>query len=181
MVEYLTRADLLANIGTISEQASVVRKAEAQSPLGATFLSHSSKDIDLLPGVIRILERHGAVVYVDKKDENLPPYTSRETAIGLRDRIKKSKKFVLLTTKNSKDSRWVPWELGLADGYKTPENAAILPSLDSATDKAWTEREYLGVYNRIVYGSLQGQSGPVYMVWNQDRNEATELSAWLRQ
>lgn len=181
MVDYITRGDLLRNVGTVTEQASVVRKAEAQSSSGATFLSHSSKDSDLLPGVIALLERHGAVVYVDKKDESLPPYTNRETAIKLRERIKISRKFILLTTKNSKDSRWVPWELGLSDGFKSSQNVAILPSVDKATETSWTNTEYLGIYNRIVYGNLQGHSGTVFMVWDQDRNEATELSAWLKR
>lgn len=181
MADYITRADLLNSAGPINEQASTVRKAEVRSPAGATFLSHSSKDSELLPGVIRLLERHGAVVYVDKKDDKLPPYTNRETAVGLRERIKQSKKFVLLTTKNSKDSRWVPWELGLSDGYKSSSNVAILPSVDRSTETAWTETEYLGVYNRIVYGKLQGHSGQVYMVLDQELNEATELSTWLKQ
>lgn len=179
MVEYITRAALTTTTSSLSEQASTVRKAESRSPSGSTFLSHSSKDSNLLPGTIALLERHGAVVYVDKKDDSLPPYTNRQTAVHLRERVKQSKKFVLLTTKNSKDSRWVPWELGLADGYKTPHNVAILPGVENATETAWTSAEYLGVYNRIVFGKLAGRSREVFMVWNQEENSATELSEWL--
>jgi hypothetical protein len=180
MVEYITRGSLRARAGTLSEQASVVRKAQTRSPQGSTFLSHSSKDVDLLPGVIAILEGHGAFVYVDKKDESLPPTTSRETATILRGRVRQCRKFLLLTTVNSKDSRWMPWELGLADGYKSPTNAAIFPSVDTAGDYAWAEREYLGIYDRVVHGSLQGYPSPVFMVYNQEKRVATELSAWLK-
>jgi hypothetical protein len=60
------------------------------------------------------------------------------------------------------------------------ENTAILPSPDQATDRRWAEREYLGIYNRIVYGNLQGHQAPVYMIWNPDANAAIELSAWLK-
>lgn len=179
MVDYITKSDLVRQVRGISEQASVVRKAETASPTGSTFLSHSSKDKDLLPGAIQILERHGATVYTDKKDESLPPYTSTETAEILKGRIHVSKKFVLLTTAQSKDSRWVPWELGLADGYKTVQNTAIFPSVDSQADTKWAEREYLGIYRRIVYGRLEGHPTDVFMVWNMATDKATELRKWL--
>lgn len=181
MVDYITKDELRGAAGSINEQSTIVRRAQERSPSGSAFLSHSTKDADLLPGVIALLERHGAVVYVDKKDEALPPYTSRQTARILRDRIRQSRKFILLTTKNSKDSRWMPWELGLADGYKNPSNTAILPGLDKKYEMTWTEQEYLGVYDRIVYGQIKGYQRPVFMVWNQEKNTATELSAWLKE
>jgi hypothetical protein len=157
----------------------LVERAARRSPEHATFLSHSSKDADILPGVVRILENHGAAVYIDKKDPALPPYTTRNTASTLRSRIGKCKKFVLLASNNSKDSRWVPWELGLADGYKNPRNVAIFPSVDSQQNTSWTEWEYLGIYDRIVWGDLQGHQKKVWMVLNQEDNSATQLSDWL--
>jgi hypothetical protein len=163
MVEYITRDAIRRNAGPLTEQASIVRKAAARSPAGSSFLSHSTKDADLLPGVIAILERHGAAVYVDKKDESLPPTTNRETASILKSRIRHCRKFILLTTNNSKDSRWMPWELGLADGYRQTVNVTIFPGVDSASDRTWSEREYLGIYDRIVFGELQNYSRPVFM------------------
>jgi TIR domain len=157
----------------------VLAKAERRSVEHSTFLSHSSKDVDILPGVIRILENHGAAVYVDKKDTSLPPYTSRETASALRGRIERSKKFILLASANSKDSRWVPWELGLADGFKKPKNVAIFPSVDKQSETSWTEQEYLGIYDRIVWGDLQGYDKRIWMVLNQEKNEAIPLSVWI--
>lgn len=139
MVDYITTASLRAQAGPINEQASVVRKAEQRSPAGSTFLSHSTRDAELLPAVIRLLERHGAQVYVDKKDESLPPYTSRGTAQILRERIQQSRKFILFTTVNSKGSRWVPWELGVADGYRTLERA-LLAARDAHADVAQSRR-----------------------------------------
>ena len=119
--------------------------------------------------MIAILERHGAAVYVDKKDESLPPTTSRETASILKNRIKQCRKFILLTTKNSKDSRWMPWELGLADGYRQTSNLTIFPGVDSAGDRTWSEREYLGIYDRIVFGEHQNYPRSIFMVWNQEK------------
>jgi hypothetical protein len=180
MVEYITRDMIRRNAGPLTEQASIVRKAASRSPAGSSFLSHSTKDTDLLPGVIGILEAHGASVYVDKKDESLPPTTSRETASILRGRVKQCKKFILFTTTNSKDSRWMPWELGLADGFRQMPNVTIFPGVDTAHDHTWSEREYLGVYDRIVFGAHQAYPKPVFMVWNHENNSGTELSAWLR-
>ncbi|CCD95368.1 conserved hypothetical protein [Bradyrhizobium sp. ORS 375] len=181
MVEYLTRDAIRRSAGPMTETAAVIRKAASRAAAGSSFLSHSSADIDLLPGAIKILEDHGAQVYIDKKDDRLPPTTNRDTAAALRDRIQQSKKFILLTTINSKDSRWVPWELGLADGYRRVPNIAIFPGVDSVNDRTWAEREYLGVYDRIVFGSHQNYPRPIYMVWNQATNTGTELAAWLRR
>lgn len=180
MVEYLTRNRIQRYArGTLTEQASTVLKAGTRSPTNSTFLSHSTKDSDLLPGVISLLEEHGASVYVDKKDEKMPPYTSDETADILRSQIQSSKNFILLATPNSKDSRWMPWELGLSDGFKGAYHTAILPSPSIRSETAWAEQEYLGIYRRIVYGRHVEYPEPVYMVWNMATDTATELKAWL--
>ena len=130
-------------------------------------------------GAIRILEGHGATVYIDKKDPSLPPYTNKGTALTLKNRINDSKKFVLLASKNSKESKWVPWELGLADRYKGTSCVAIFPAVEERQDTAWTHWEYLGLYDRIVWGDLEGHQKRVWMVLDQKKNTATELSKWL--
>lgn len=162
----------------LTERQRVVAKAEGTTPVASTFLSHSTKDAELLPGVISLLERHGANVYLDKKDAELPKITSPVTGDQLRTRIGQSKRFILFATENSKDSRWVPWELGLADGKKGDAGVAVLPS-SSAADPSWPDQEYLGMYRRIVFGALQGYSRDVFFVWNRVTNTGTELGAWL--
>ena len=108
-----------------------------------------------------MLESHGAAVYVDKKDGSLPPYTDKSTAKILKNRISESQKFVLLASEQSKDSRWVPWELGLADGYKGLGNVAIFPAVESKGRDAWTNWEYLGLYDRIIWGDHDSYSGKI--------------------
>ncbi|WP_152565888.1 toll/interleukin-1 receptor domain-containing protein [Devosia riboflavina] len=164
----------------LTEQASVRKAAEERDPNGATFLSHSSKDQELVVGAVALLAEHGASVYIDKKDPALPPYTSTETAIGLKKRIRKSRNFVLLASENSKDSRWVPWELGIADQAKNLFRVAILPTVESQQDKGWTKWEYLGLYRRIVWGDLKGYDDSVWMVLDQRTKKAVELSRWLK-
>lgn len=181
MFEYATKADLLrfSSSRNLQEQATLRKRAEERAPSGATFLSHSSKDEDLVTGAISLLEGHGATVYIDKKDPLLPPYTNRDTAQGLKNRINQSHKFVLLASKNSKESRWVPWELGLADGYKGMAKVAILPAVDELNDTSWTNWEYLGLYDRIVWGDLKGEAKKLWMVLDERRNTAVKLSQWL--
>ncbi|BBE00311.1 TIR domain-containing protein (plasmid) [Sphingobium amiense] len=118
MIEYITKSELRNFAGklNINEQVNLRKSASSRALSGATFLSHSSKDDDLVVGAIRVLEGHGAKVYVDEIDPEMPPYTTEETAGLLKSRIRQTKRFVLLASKNSKDSRWVPWELGVADG-----------------------------------------------------------------
>ena len=182
MPRYATVGDIRARQSQLltEEKRRIMVQAATRSSVGATFLSHSSRDVELLPGVIKLLEGHGATVYIDKKDPDLPPFTSRETAAVLRQRIRQSKKFILFATSTSKDSRWMPWELGLSDGLKGAAETAVLPAVDTVTDTKWTEREYLGTYNRVVFGKLSGYPEDVWMVWNQEKDTATRLSDWLQ-
>lgn len=183
MIRYATIDDLKRIGGEVSadERRRLVTAAQQRQVAGSTFLSHSSRDTEVLPAVIRVLENHGASVYVDKKDESLPPYTSRETAQILRTRIIQCSKFVLFATKNSKDSKWVPWELGVSDGYKRPSNVAVFPGVDAVWETSWTEQEYLGIYDRIIWGDLNPYPQPLWMVLNQEDNTAIPLSDWLRR
>lgn len=183
MYEYTTFADLRSISGEMlpEERSRVVKAATDRSPSGSTFLSHSTKDAEFLPAVIRILEGHGARVYVDKKDPELPPTTSRQTATVLRSRIQVISKFILFATTNSKESKWMPWELGIADGYKATRNVAIFPSVENRSDFLWSEREYLGVYDRVVWGELEGREKPLWIVLNQEANTAATLSDWIQR
>lgn len=144
-----------------------------------TFVSYSSKDSEYLPFVLKILTNHGAMPYVDKGDARLPNPPSVKTAEVLKDTIKQSKRMVVFVTTNSKDSKWIPWELGLGDGSKTNNDIALFPSAESSYDTEWIEQEYLGLYKRIVYGKLENYSEDVWMVLDYQNNTATELSKWL--
>lgn len=177
----ITRAEL-RSIGSdlpLNEQRSRRRTASNRPLTGSTFLSHSSKDEDLVLGATIVLENHGARVYTDEVDPQMPPYTNVETARLLKSRIRDTRRFVLLVTPNSKESRWVPWELGVADGYKDLRTIALMPSADDPYDQTWVDWEYLGLYHRIVWGRLEGYEKPLWMVWDHRTNTATTLTQWL--
>lgn len=181
MANFFTRSQVRSFTDNLSlqERTNIRKRAEERSPSGTAFLSHSSKDQDILPGIIQILENHGATVYIDKKDPSLLPYTSKDTAFTLKNRIGQSKKFVLLATENSKDSRWVPWELGVADGYKSFDNIAIFPVLEDTMNDSWTNWEYLGLYDRVVWRKFKGKEKDEWMVWDRRDNTARALAEWF--
>jgi len=181
MIEYITKDELrrfAANL-SLNEQTTLRKSASSRSLEGSTFLSHSSKDEDLVVGATRVLEGHGAKVYIDEIDPEMPPYTSESTASLLKSRIRQTKRFVLLASKNSKESKWVPWELGIADGYKSLAQIALFPASDRSDEQAWASWEYLGLYRRIVWGDMQGREKRLWMVLDEKRNTATPLSDWL--
>ena len=181
MIRYAT-LDQLGRRGRslLENDRQVLAKAMGATVRGSTFLSHSSKDAsEYVAGAMGVLQEHGASVYLDKKDPSLPPHTCPETAKALKQRIKACERFVLFATRQSSGSRWVPWELGLSDGFKTPRNVAVFPGAENATNTQWADEEYLGVYDRIVYGDLDGYQRRVWMVLSFQSNTARELSDWI--
>ena len=145
-----------------------------------TFVSYSSKDSEYLPYVLEVLTNHGAKPYVDKSDNRLPNPPSVKTAKVLKETIQKSKRMVVFVTTNSKDSKWVPWELGLGDGSKSNYEIALFPSVEKMDETKWLEQEYLGLYNRIVFGKLEGYSDEVWMVYDFQAKNAIALAEWLQ-
>lgn len=143
------------------------------------FLSHSSEDKAILPSVINFLSQYGVNVYIDIADDELPKRPSSETGEMLKNRIYEARKFIVLVTQNSKDSKWIPWELGIADEKKKIKNVALLPFVQTS-GQIWPEQEYLGLYPRIVYDTFRGQTLPVWMVLDHHNNRGTELSLWLK-
>lgn len=182
LVEYVTR-DRLRYLSLQEAGAGQTRLAKAhnRSPAGATFLSHSSEDNDVMPAVVAILEGEGATVYLDNQDDRLKGKDVKDIASSLRTTINSSKKFILFASPNVKNSKWVPWELGLADGYKGSRNVALFPSPNNAYERSWAEQEYLGIYDRIAWGTIEGEQKEKWLVWNYTNNSAVHLSHWLKQ
>lgn len=164
-------------------QAEMLLKEASRTKIDKTvFLSHSSKDKEHLPAVISILENHGGRVYVDGEDERLPNTPSRETAEILRETVKACRRFVLFVTTNSKDSRWIPWELGLADGEKGQWPVALFPTAEKSYEQTWSETEYLGLYHRIVWGQIKDVTEKDgWIVLNHKKNTAVTLRRWLTE
>lgn len=111
------------------------------------FLSYRRKDSQYVKPIVEILKNLGAKIYIDYLDESLPEIPNSETAAILRSRIQKSNKFILMATPNSSESKWIPWELGLGDGFVSYNNVAIMPITSYSAQ--WEEQEYYSIYSYV--------------------------------
>lgn len=120
------------------------------------FLSHSFSDSELVLGVKKSLEQEGYTVYVDWIDDAQLDRSNvtKETAQHIKNRMHSCKSLVYATSKNSAQSKWMPWELGYFDGHK-PRRVSILPLLERETDE-FKGQEYLSLY------PVLGKSGSSY-------------------
>jgi len=168
------------NRDIITESVDLIKTARSDVYEKNIFLSYASADIELLPSIIKILKNHGGNPYIDKGDDSLPNPPSVKTAKILKDNIKSCKRMVLFVTTNSKESKWIPWELGIGDGSKTQNDIALFPSAEKSYETSWSEQEYLGLYRRIVFGNMKGYSESLWMVWDHIENTATPLKDWLK-
>ena len=106
------------------------------------FISHSSKNKDLIHSLMRELNEVGKVCYVDwiaDREQLKREMTSQETAEVIINRIKQSKAFVYVLTKECIASKWSPWELGYAYAINKPICVYQVEDID---DKP----EYLDLY-----------------------------------
>lgn len=145
------------------------------------FLSHSHKDADIVESAVAFLLAVGVLVYVDSLDPTMPQTTSVETAAKVKDRIVECQKFVVLLSENSKDSKWVPWELGYADGKKANRNIAVMPIKRSSytSDSEFNGLEYMGLYQRISIGTLKSTGREVPSIFPPDATGGSTVEDWL--
>lgn len=74
----------------------------------------------------------------------------------------------------------MPWELGLADGEKGDRLIALFPAADSSAEQDWAKQEYLRLYSRIVWGTIENvMPEPGWIVWDYHKNTAAPLRTWL--
>ena len=128
------------------ENFSNVKNARASTAV-AIFLSHSHKDKILVKGLIAYFDKLGVEVYVDWNDSDMPRITNRETADRIKAKIHENKLFMVLATTNAINSKWVPWEVGIADQAKGSPHVSVIPVADRSGH--YPGAEYLQLYRRI--------------------------------
>lgn len=153
------------------------------------FISHRHDDLEDLQGVLGFLEDEYKVkVYIDSKDSSMPITTSAETAINLKDRIRKCDRFILLATNGAIESKWCNWELGFGDANKYPDKIAIFPLKPKGTyDFQYKGNEYMRIYPYIEfydgtekYSNGQQITRGYYVVTHKDgKNIYCSLKQWL--
>ena len=133
-----------------SGQRAVIAKRVNQR---TAFLCHSHVDRELAEGLQTKLREQGFDLYIDWQDLTMPATPNAETAAKLRSLIVTSDWFLFLATANSMASRWCPWELGYADGKKSHDKIAIVPTKDQQNTHG---NEYLQLYRYIDAASGGG-------------------------
>jgi len=159
---YFSEQDLenIANSPEMEKRASRHILESFSAARLSVFLSHSHSDKKLVQGWIRKLAALGIEMYVDWNDSSMPRETNRETADKIKRRIEEVDLFVVLATNAALDSRWVSWEIGIAD--KTKGEAKVLLAPVTPKSGTWKGNEYLQLYKTIELfdqGDVIGRPG----------------------
>lgn len=155
------------------------------------FISHKHDDLEDLMGVLGFLQRtYDVNVYIDSQDPTMPKITSAETALNIKERIKKCDKFILLATNGAIESKWCNWELGYGDAQKYKEHIALFPIKPRGSyDSAYKGSEYMSIYPYVAYydGTEKYTDGSTipqgYYVRTREKNTnyITPLGDWLKR
>lgn len=140
------------------------------------FLSHSSKDQELIAGLKLILNDLGFSVYVDWNDRQLDPNNvTAQTAKILRERMALCKSLIYAYTDNASNSRWMPWEVGYFDGLKN-SRVAVLPIIKPNQD-SFKGTEFVGIYYIVQIAKIQNRNETT--LWIHDGDKYVVFKKWL--
>jgi hypothetical protein len=115
------------------------------------FLSHSHKDKVLAEGLVSYFTNKGFSLYIDWKDSSMPHTPDRSTADKIKQKINGSDFVFVLATQNALNSKWVPWEIGIADKSKLSVQILIIPVTDAP--HTFEGNEYMQLYQHIEVAS----------------------------
>ena len=153
---YLTEDQLRNYAGNLKYAHTTVANVKSTGLLAQVtiFLSHSSKDRVLAQGLVLFLASLGISVYVDWNDSDMPRVTNRETAEKLKIKIRDNRLFMILATRNALESKWVPWETGIADQCKGEGAMLLVPVADPSG--RFDGSEYLQLYRHVESAAAGG-------------------------
>lgn len=121
------------------------------------FLSHSTRDAEIILGLKRLLEETGKTVYIDWiKDPDLDSGgVCGDTAEALRKRMRQCSSLFYVYSRSSQKSRWMPWELGYFDGING--NVAVLPVIPESGELDFENEEYLQLYPKVDFINIASE------------------------
>lgn len=178
---YFTATDLRRIAGTITPTVAEARlRADSLRALTSfdVFLSHSSRDAQVIYGLRALLMAQGLTVYVDWiTDPQLDrSRVSSSTAALLRERMRASRSLIYATSRAASQSRWMPWELGYFDAARGSDRVSILP-IETSGSGTFDGEEYLGLY-RTIEKSISLYGPRPYAVTPGKRTES--LTSFVR-
>lgn len=110
------------------------------------FISHSSQNEGIIASLVKALNAEKYVCYVDwmaDRQQLNRQLTCKETAEVIVNRIKQSRVFVYVLTKECIASKWSPWELGYAYAIGKPICIYKAEEVDN-------KPEYLDLYPNVT-------------------------------
>ena len=155
--------------------SKMMKKTASLSSAKRVFLSHSHYDKELAKGLKNYLSSLGIDLYIDWMDSSMPPDTNMETANNIKRKIGRSDHVIVLCTINAMKSRWVPWEIGVADIKKTPTGVSILPVVDSYGK--FEGNEYLQLYDRVIVSD----DGSIAVFEPNKKRGGIVIKSWLQR
>ena len=177
--EYQQNRRYTEDFASFSErQLSEHKTASTYRTAFDVFLSHSFGDKELILGVRRVLEGQGMVVYIDWVDDPQLDRTLVQptTAAVIKRRMHQSKSLLYATSAQAAGSKWMPWELGYFDGFRS--KVGVLPlSPDQVRPGSYSGREYLGLYPYVGPCSLSSAPGPLCVF--DGSGGSVPLKGWL--
>lgn len=177
------------NADRVRRNAYFLRKSEdliLESVTAATsadhfnmFLSHTIRDAEIVLGMKEIFAEMGYRVYIDWIDDPQLDRRSvnKTTAKKIRSRMQQCDSLFFVTTQNSADSKWMPWECGYFDGIKS--KVAIAPVVSYSSDEIYRGQEYLGLYPYCQKSKSQGGKELLYI--HEDEKKYMSYDTWVKE
>ena len=163
------------SVDSVLERSS---KAFSEGQTYDIFLSHSYSDAEEIAKLKQKIEEMGFSVYVDwiiDYDLNRKNVT-KETASRLRMRMRRCKSLFFVTSGTSLNSKWMPWELGYFDAFKS--RVAILPIIENGQTSDYKGQEYLGLYPYVTKDPAQGATSSTLWI-HENSNVYVSFKSWL--
>ncbi len=146
-------------------------------PVRRIFLSYSHADKEYVSRVVKWIQSKGIPVYIDYLDDELSEKSDVEAAKILRDRIQNSTKLMILSTSNTSNSKWIPWELGLGDGFMKYPNVVRLPLTHSGH---WTNKNFFDIYGFVYKSTIPSNEGTWFIKYPDSNFGLVSLDNWLK-
>jgi len=124
----------MAGINRAAKDWRIFSESRKSTGIKCIFLSHQQKDKDVCRKIADYLINSDIDVYFDEDDEDLKTYRQSNRPEGVVNSIKKginnSSHTLVVVSKNTMYSSWVPWEIGY--GYdKTQLGVLTLKDIDN--------------------------------------------------
>jgi len=107
----------------------------------------------------------------------MPSVTNRETAHRIKQKIADPDYFLVLATRNAMNSKWVPWEIGIADRTKPANKIAVIPVIDPYG--TYHGNEYMQLYPSVQLGMLKLTGEKALSVFDVNESTGINIRSWL--